>query len=705
MRARIGCLTAVLLGGITVGAVTAGPGVEPGAGSRDVEGSLVIDAAGEARLDVGVRFPAAEMADVKAQSPDAKRFLTRLCPSRPDYEVDRSAEVSYDATAPTLKAAAVLHGFARHRGAGRWEADLGADYLEGGADPAIPGGRQWTFDVSGTLDGEHDYMGAMRVVLPEGAVAPRWDREEHKLLWGLAHEIPAGDGSLSGRIQCAPRVISGAYKVYTVAKGFTARHVPLANGEEIVLGADLSTPWVGRLVLSNAGPGGIFDLRVRWKLEDYTAEWSPAEKFPELRPGQTVVSVYYPVIQPSVARLRDDTKANLHVKWTWTDAAGKAHEDDDAGRVTLLGVNNFAFSDLGEESQFGTFAETIRNAPLLAAWVSRNDGVVNQFGAMANKNAGGVAASVSDENAQKAMQHCYELMLMNNITYQSPPALVKDRGRSFDASEVQTVRFPRDVIKNRSGTCIDLAILYASMLNAVGLHPVLVLIDGHCFPAVILPSQRIVAVESTGVGGGLAGGFLPFRKVLALGTREFDDARRSGRYLLVPVQEMWEAEILTPELEELPADILQRWGVSGTPPAGFDPDPPDPILGTWGGDLTQEVEGGGSVTYPIAITIARDPDATDETSLVAASRSLAKVPSGGGFVELEVVENFVGVGADGAVSLRGAEKAMTWVATRTRVAPDPPVDRFLARVVDGRLVGRLGSDAEGWIEFTLKKVP
>ena len=145
--------------------------------------------------------------------------------------------------------------------------------------------------------------------------------------------------------------------------------------------------------------------------------------------------------------------------------------------------------------------------------------------------------------------------------------------------------------------------------------------------------------------------------------------------------------------------------MSGTPPAGFDPDPPDPILGTWGGDLTQEVEGGGSVTYPIAITIARDPDATDETSLVAASRSLAKVPSGGGFVELEVVENFVGVGADGAVSLRGAEKAMTWVATRTRVAPDPPVDRFLARVVDGRLVGRLGSDAEGWIEFTLKKVP
>lgn len=555
-------------------------GAEPGPGTRTVAGTLTLLPQGDARVVAVVRFPSAEMADVKAKSPDPAKFVGRLCPQRPDYQTGEDAAASYAANGSTLEVRGTLEGFARQRSGGRWEVALGREYLSATPDGA---GRTWSFPVAGTLDGDHRYSGAMRVVLPDGASDARWDERAKRLSFAMPAEAAAGDGSLSGRLETAPRVISAAYKVYTLEQGFSARHVPLANGEEIVLGADVATPWVGRLVLKNAGPGPIRDLKVRWKLEDYTADWSAAEKFPELRPGQTAVSVYYPVIQASIARLRDDTRANLLVRWTWVDASGKAREDDDAGRVTLLGVNNFAFSDLGEASQFGTFAETIRHGPLLAAWVSRNDGAVTQFAAMANKNAGGVAASVSDENALKAMRSCYELMVINDVTYQSPPELIAERGRSFDASVIQTVRFPRDVIKNRSGTCIDLAILYAAMLNAVGLQPMLVLIDGHCFPAVILPSQRIVAVEATGVGGGLSGGFLPFPKVLEIGTRQFGEARQSGRYLLVPVLEMWQSGILTPELEELPADILQRWGITGTPPAGADrkpaPTPAQPAPG------------------------------------------------------------------------------------------------------------------------------
>ncbi len=567
----------ILLCVLCLAPMAQGADEDPAPGHRALRGTLTLGPTGDATLDAEVRFPDAEMADAKAQSPDPLRFFARLCPSRPDYVTEGRPIVWYVDSAPLLRAQGTLRGFGRHRGGGAWEAELGPAYVEG---DAAEGERVWHFTVRGRLDGDHAYAGVMRVVLPEGATHPAWDPKERRLRWRLpTSPAPAGGAALTGRIECAPRVISAAYKVYTVAKGFSARRVPLVDGSEIVFGADVATPWVGRVVLRNAGPGRVTDLRVRWKLEDYTAEWSAAEKFPELLPGQTIVSVYYPVIQPSIARLRDDTKANLLVKWTWTDETGRQREDDDAGRITLLGVNNFAFSDLGEESQFGSFEEMIRNGPLLAAWVSRNDGVVNQFGAMANKNAGGVAASTSDENALKAMRHCYELMLINNITYQSPPATVRDRGKSFDASVVQTVRFPRDVIKNRSGTCIDLAILYASMLNAVGLNPMLVLIDGHCFPAVILPGGKIVAVESTGVGGGLAGNFMPFEDVLAIGTKQFGEARRGGRYMLVPVQEMWEAEIRTPELEELPADILQRWGITNTLPGRPEAPRPAPAPG------------------------------------------------------------------------------------------------------------------------------
>ncbi|MBL9089457.1 MAG: hypothetical protein JNM10_20125, partial [Planctomycetia bacterium] len=590
MSVRSWCVAVLCLAFALDGRAVAAPDGALDPGRRALTATWSLSATGDATIEAKVRFPDAEMEAVKATSPDPRRFFERMCPSRPDYVMDANPTVAYADGAAALTAKGTLRGFARHRGAGAWEADLGRAFVEGAA---ADGGRAWEFAVAGRLDGENVYAGRVRVVLPDGAKAVAWDASAHRLTWSLPILAAAGAGAVGGRVECAPRVISAAYKVYTLAKGFSARRVPLADGSEIVFGADMATPWVGRVVLTNPGPGAVKDLRVRWKLEDYTAEWSAAEKFPGLLPGQTAVSVYYPVIQPSIARLRDDTKANLHVKWSWTDEAGKTHEDDDAGRITLLGVNNFAFSDLGLASQFGSFAELIRNGPLLAAWVSRNDGVVTQFGAMANKNAGGVAASVSDDNALKAMQACYELMLINNLTYQSPPATVRDRGKSFDASVVQTVRFPRDVIKNRSGTCIDLAILYAAMLNAVGLNPMLVLIDGHCFPAAILPSGGIVAVESTGVAGGLAGGFMPFAKVLELGTKEFADARRSGRYMLVPVQEMWEAEILTPELEELPADILQRWGITGTlPTAGAGGTAPTPGPGA--------APGGGPRASPTA---------------------------------------------------------------------------------------------------------
>lgn len=597
---------------------SAAPEGEPAAGERSVEATLTLGATGDALLEATVRFPEAEMAAVKERSPAPARFFARLCPSRPNYVLDANPSVVYADDAAVLTAKGMLQGLARHRGGGVWEALLGADYLQGAPAPGPDAGRAWDFDVLGQLDGDHPYVGQTRVLLPEGARDASWDAQERRLRWTLDTPRAAGAARLAGKMQGAPRVISAAYKVYTVAKGFVARHVPLKDGSEIVFGADVATPWVGRAVLRNAGPGTVSDLRVRWKLEDYTAEWSAAEKFPEVLPGQTVVSVYYPVIQPSIARLRDDTKANLLVKWSWVDETGKAHEDDDAGRVTLLGVNNFAFSDLGPESQFGSFAEKLRNGPLLAAWVSRNDGVVTQFGALANKNAGGVAASVSDANALKALRACYELLLINNVTYQSPPATVQSQGQSFDSSVVQTVRFPRDVIKNRSGTCIDLAILYAAMLNAVGLNPMLVLIDGHCFPAVILPSGGIVAVESTGVGGGLAGSHFSFDEALGVGTKSFGEARLGGRYMLIPVQEMWEAEILTPELEELPADILQRWGITATPPQGMSPARPAPEPGTPTGPGTAPGPTPGATPAPAPAPAAPPAGISYDTSAVVA---------------------------------------------------------------------------------------
>src|SRR5262249_55321960 len=148
---------------------------------------------------------------------------------------------------------------------------------------------------------------------------------------------------------------------------------------------------------------------------------------------------------------------------TYDDPSGKKREEDDHRRVVVLGVNEFVFGNLTKGESFGTWQEEFNNAPLLAAWVSRNDGAIKQFATMANRMAGGVGANTDDGSAIKVLRACYELLQANDFTYQHPPTLT-DRTVSFDAKDVQNVKFPRDTVRDKSGTCIDLAILYAAMV-------------------------------------------------------------------------------------------------------------------------------------------------------------------------------------------------------------------------------------------------
>ncbi len=57
--------------------------------------------------------------------------------------------------------------------------------------------------------------------------------------------------------------------------------------------------------------------------------------------------------------------------------------------------------------------------------------------------------------------------------------------------EYQRVRLPREVLKEKGGNCIDLAVTFASALEAMDLVPVIFLIPGHAFPGVMIRSDMV----------------------------------------------------------------------------------------------------------------------------------------------------------------------------------------------------------------------
>ncbi len=122
------------------------------------------------------------------------------------------------------------------------------------------------------------------------------------------------------------------------------------------------------------------------------------------------------------------------------------------------------------------------------------------------------------------------------------------------------MQYPRDTIEKRSGTCIDLAILYAAMMESVGIKPLLVNKDQHTFPVGVGPNGELLPVEATCVGGG-GEQANTFDQACQIAQKEFAEVQQTGRYSIVNIFMDRAAGISCPELPALPADALEKWGV------------------------------------------------------------------------------------------------------------------------------------------------
>lgn len=82
----------------------------------------------------------------------------------------------------------------------------------------------------------------------------------------------------------------------------------------------------------------------------------------------------------------------------------------------------------------------------------------------------------------------YETLRKRGITYVNPPA-------SF-GREGQRVRLPDRVLEVGMATCLDLALVAAACLEQIGLHAIVVLVDGHAFTGVWLHEECFAEAAS-----------------------------------------------------------------------------------------------------------------------------------------------------------------------------------------------------------------
>jgi hypothetical protein len=217
---------------------------------------------------------------------------------------------------------------------------------------------------------------------------------------------------------------------------------------------------------------------------------------------------------------------------------------------------------------------------------------VRKFVDLVSRCSGGAAAALKDEDAVVCIRTLYDLEVVNGFNYQTPPGIL-------ESVLVQEIKYPRDVLAGKAGTCIDLAILYASCCEATSLKSFLVMIPGHCFPLFILPSGRPLPVEATAIGR------LPFEDACKQAQETLQKAQQDGRIILADIEEIWKQGVSPPELPALPEDCLEKWGigmprgtVATTPFPTVQPSTPGPqpagLAGTWTGTAFNTTVGVGA---------------------------------------------------------------------------------------------------------------
>jgi hypothetical protein len=361
--------------------------------------------------------------------------------------------------------------------------------------------------------------------------------------------VLCGIGLLAAWVLTAPKPGALSWDPPTIRKSIMSVGYKVYANQQVADGRY----FLSKVVLKNTGDRPIRDLTISYQIPDYIP-WTTPEVSSELPPGTSIVATYYPKFPERIARLSNQTTATLEIKLQWKEDGAGAREQVLRDDFTIFGVNEIQYSDLPADDIL-TWYDQWDLAQFLVCMVTPNDPVVKEYAAAITKRMGGTLAGATQDPEQVAelMKAIYNYMRETGMRYASAegvPATIGDI-----RTTIQTVRLPRDVILSNNGLCIELAILWASIMDHLGCQAYIVMRPGHAF-TIVQAGDKTFPVECTAITPKAVGEKtdVPFEKAVQMA---WEDLAKQKYKIYYSVQQYRSEGYSSPELPDMDVDKIE----------------------------------------------------------------------------------------------------------------------------------------------------
>jgi hypothetical protein len=305
---------------------------------------------------------------------------------------------------------------------------------------------------------------------------------------------------LEVQILPAPVIMPSIYKVYANSDALEGKYS------------------LFKMLVTNKSSTVAENVEVGYKISNFIDNGN-CPKINKILPGQTVVVNCYPNFPDKIVEKTTTSKEKVSI--TIKGSNIKTIEED--FDIQCKGRNDFMYSFLPAD-EIRTAADAFDNKELLSCLVTPEDPIIKYLTQkIQEKVLKGEAASVENKEQEgvRVMSGIYQATYLSHMVYSGTSGVPEKVGDVN--SIVQSIRLPREVVTGRTGLCIELSLMYASVMMCAGMDPVVYLIPGHAYPGFRM-NGHYYAIEATSIGGeGMAGGRQTVDKALQIGDKSLTE--------------------------------------------------------------------------------------------------------------------------------------------------------------------------------------